>query len=63
MLAVQSSRATPPPHLRYRHQADTLSMRLAPPWSVSLLNFGRGILVLAAAFGLVATLVRVRHGA
>jgi hypothetical protein len=39
---------------------DTLSMRLAPPWSVSLLNFGRGILVLAAAFGLVVALVRFR---
>lgn len=42
---------------------DSLSMRLSPPWSVSLLKFGRGLLVLVAAFGLISTLVRfkVRH--
>ena len=38
---------------------DTLSMQLKPPLSVSLLNFGRGLVLLAAVFGLVATLVRL----
>jgi hypothetical protein len=37
---------------------DTLSMHLNPPLGVSLLNFARGLVVLAAAFGLIATLVR-----
>lgn len=38
---------------------DTLAMRLTPPWSVWWLRFASGALVLAAAFGLVLTLVRV----
>ncbi|HEY6859491.1 MAG TPA: hypothetical protein VI358_06870, partial [Pseudolabrys sp.] len=38
----------------------TLAMRLVPPWSVRLTNFGRGILLLAAATSLIAILVRVR---
>ena len=39
---------------------DTLSMKLTPPWNVRLLNFARGILLLAGAAGLVWALVRVR---
>ncbi|MGC2827390.1 MAG: hypothetical protein WA322_24710 [Pseudolabrys sp.] len=39
---------------------DTLAMRLVPPWSISLTNFGRGILLLVAATSLIAILVRVR---
>jgi hypothetical protein len=39
---------------------DTLAMRLVPPWSVRLANFGRGILLLVAAASLIAILVRVR---
>src|SRR5262245_8120871 len=39
---------------------DTLSMQLNPPPGVSLLNFRRGSVVLAAAFGLIATLVRFK---
>jgi len=38
---------------------DTLAMRLTPPWSVWWLQFASGALVLAAAFGLIVTLVRV----
>jgi hypothetical protein len=38
---------------------ETLSMHLSPPWRVQTLNFVRGILLLAAAGGLVAVLVRV----
>src|SRR5262245_4326944 len=39
---------------------DTLSMQLNPPPGVSLLNFGRGIVVLEQSFGLIATLVRFK---
>jgi hypothetical protein len=35
-------------------------MHLNPPMRVSLLNFARGIVVLAAVFGLIATLVRIK---
>lgn len=38
---------------------DTLSMHLKPPGSVSLLNFWRGLVLLATAFGLIAALVRI----
>ena len=38
----------------------TLAMRLTPPWSVRLSLWAQGTLVLAAAFGLIVTLVRVR---
>ena len=38
---------------------DSLAMRLTPPWSVWLLIWARGALALAAALGLVVTLVRV----
>jgi hypothetical protein len=39
---------------------DTLAMRLTPPWSVWWLQLASGALVLAAAFGLIVALVRVR---
>jgi hypothetical protein len=39
---------------------ETLAMSLTPPWSVRLASFGRGLLLLAAAAALVASLVRVR---
>jgi hypothetical protein len=39
---------------------DTLAMRLTPPWSVWWLQFASGALVLAAAFGMVVTLVRFK---
>jgi hypothetical protein len=39
---------------------DTLAMRLTPPWSVWWLQLASGALVLAAAFGLLVTLVRFK---
>jgi hypothetical protein len=39
---------------------DTLAMHLAPPWTIRLLRFASGALVLAAAFAFVVTLVRVK---
>ncbi len=39
---------------------DTLAMHLSPPWTVRLLQWASWGLVAAAAFGLVATLVRLR---
>jgi hypothetical protein len=41
---------------------DTLAMRLTPPLSGQLGHFARGILLLLAAAGVVAMLVRVRPG-
>ena len=41
---------------------DTLAMHLTPPWTVWLAGFARGILLLAAAAGLVAVLLRIRPG-
>jgi len=39
---------------------ETLAMSLTPPWRLRLQNFARGILLLAAAAGMVGVLVRVR---
>lgn len=39
---------------------DTLAMYLTPPWTVRWLSFAQWALVLAASFGLVATLVRFK---
>ena len=39
---------------------DTLAMRLTPPWSVWLLHAASEVLMLAAAFGLIVTLVRFK---
>jgi hypothetical protein len=44
--------------LSHRHQA-WLAMRLTPPWPVWWLQLASGALVLAAAFGLVVSLVRI----
>ncbi len=41
---------------------DTLAMHLSPPWRVRLLQVAQAAIVLAAALGLVVTLVRVRRG-
>jgi len=39
---------------------DTLAMRLTPPWPVWWLQLASGALVLAAAFGLIVSLVRIK---
>jgi hypothetical protein len=39
---------------------DTLAMRLTPPWPVWWLQLASGVLVLAAAFGLIVSLVRIK---
>ena len=59
-LPHDRARRCRPPRCRHRHQARTRSaMRLTPPWPVWWLQLASGALVLAAAFGLIVTLVRV----
>jgi hypothetical protein len=39
---------------------DSLAMRLTPPWSVQLLQFAQGVLMLGALFGLLLALVSLK---